>query len=245
MLGKEQEIAKSPEYGSPFLMKKYVIIVAGGIGIRMQATIPKQFLLLDNKPLLMHTLEVFSRSGIIDRLVVVLPSEQISCWQELCDNHEFDISHEVVPGGAKRFYSVRNGLEKIPDDCLVAVHDGVRPLVAKSVIEETFRVAEEKGAAIPVIQMSESIRHRQEDGTSLPADRDEYVLVQTPQVFYSDILKSAYQRDYKPQFTDDASVVENSGHKIFLTEGNRSNIKITTPYDFDIASALIHKKPDE
>lgn len=220
-------------------MKKYAIIVAGGKGIRMKADIPKQFLMLQNKPVLMHTLETISNSGMVDHLVVVLPAEQIPRWRELCNDYRCTIPHEVVAGGAKRFFSVKNGLKQVPNDCLVAVHDGVRPFVAKAVIEETFRKAQEHGAAIPVLPVDESLRKLDKDGASTPVARQEYALVQTPQVFVSDLLKKAYQEDYIPKFTDDATVVENIGHRIWLTEGNRSNIKITTPFDLKVASLLV------
>jgi 2-C-methyl-D-erythritol 4-phosphate cytidylyltransferase len=217
---------------------KTTIIVAGGKGERMNADIPKQFLEIHGKPILMHTLEVFRRYDAAMELILVLPSVQIQVWKELCKKHVFDIPHQIVEGGKTRFHSVKNGLEAIHYPTLVAVHDGVRPLVSIETISRCFDEAEKSGAAIPVIDLVESIRQISEN-ESHSVDRNDYKLVQTPQVFDSELLKTAYKQEFKPFFTDDASVVEALGSKIQLVEGNRENIKITTEFDLRMAELLI------
>ena len=217
---------------------KTAIIVAGGKGERMNAEIPKQFLEIHGKPILMHTLEVFRRYDASMELILVLPSVQIEFWKELCKKHAFDIPHQIVSGGQTRFQSVKNGLKATRSNLLIAVHDGVRPLVSIDTIERCFDEAEKSGAAIPVIDLVESIRQISENESS-SVDRSAYKLVQTPQVFESELLKKAYEQEFTPLFTDDASVVEALGTKIQLVEGNRENIKITTEFDLRIAESLI------
>ena len=217
---------------------KTAIIVAGGKGERMNAEIPKQFLEIHGKPILMHTLEVFRRYDASMELILVLPSVQIEFWKELCKKHAFDIPHQIVSGGQTRFQSVKNGLKATRSNLLIAVHDGVRPLVSIDTIERCFDEAEKSGAAIPVIDLVESIRQISEN-ESFSVDRSAYKLVQTPQVFESELLKKAYEQEFTPLFTDDASVVEALGTKIQLVEGNRENIKITTEFDLKIAESLI------
>jgi len=217
---------------------KTAIIVAGGKGERMNAEIPKQFLEIHGKPILMHTLEVFRRYDASMELILVLPSVQIEFWKELCKKHAFDIPHQIVSGGQTRFQSVKNGLKATRSNLLIAVHDGVRPLVSIDTIERCFDEAEKSGAAIPVIDLVESIRQISENESS-SVDRSAYKLVQTPQVFESELLKKAYEQEFTPLFTDDASVVEALGTKIQLVEGNRENIKITTEFDLKIAESLI------
>lgn len=219
-------------------MESSVIIVAGGKGIRMGRTIPKQFLPIGGKPLLMHTIEAFYRADRTIRIVLVLPSDQQNYWKSLCLQYDFVIEHTIVEGGETRFMSVRNGLKLIPLEGIVGVHDGVRPFVSQNVIKRCFCEAQSHGAVVPVIDMVESVRQISSEG-SVAICRDQYKLVQTPQVFDSALLHKAYKQPFCSNFTDDASVVENLGEKIFLTEGNRENIKITTSFDLIIANALL------
>jgi 2-C-methyl-D-erythritol 4-phosphate cytidylyltransferase len=215
-----------------------VIIVAGGKGLRMNADIPKQFIAVSGKPVLMHTIEVFRRFDAAMSIIVVLPREQFSFWDELCRRYNFAVSYKLAEGGESRFYSVKNGLELVSEVSLVAVHDGVRPLVSAEAIERCFAAAEKSGAAIPVVDMVESIRQLTGNG-SVAVDRAAYRVVQTPQVFDAPLLREAYDQEFSALFTDDASVVEAFGAKIQLVEGNRENIKITTAMDLKIAEALL------
>lgn len=219
-------------------MNKYVIIVAGGRGLRMGSELPKQFLLLGGKPVLMHTIEAFYRYDADIQVVLVLPRDHQDYWKSLCSSYHFEIPHRIVDGGETRFHSVRNGLQVIGGTGLVGVHDGVRPFVSKEVIERCYLEAEQKQAVIPVVEVVETVRHLQ-GGESSTVPRNEYRLVQTPQVFSVPLLKKAYLQPYSPSFTDDASVVESFGEKVFLTEGNRENIKITTPFDLIIGKAWV------
>lgn len=220
-------------------MKKYVIIVAGGKGLRMGTDIPKQFLPIGGKPVLMHTLEAFYRYDKNITMIVVLPESQQAYWEELCHNHHFLLPHRVACGGETRFHSVKNGLALVDDDNgLVGVHDGVRPFVSQQVIAACYSEAEKCGAVIPVVDVVETVRHLQ-GLESHTVDRSEYKLVQTPQVFSVRLLKKAYMQPYCEAFTDDASVVEALGERVFLVAGNRENIKITTPFDIKIANTLI------
>jgi len=221
---------------------KTAIIVAGGKGMRMQSDIPKQFIELQGKPILMYTLEAFYRYDASIQLILVLPSIQIIIWKELCKKHTFNLSHQIVHGGQTRYNSVKNGLKLIQSSGLVAVHDGVRPFVSIETIGRCFDEAEKYGAAIPVIDLVDSIRQLTETG-SQSVDRTIYKLVQTPQVFDSEVLKKAYKQDFSSRFTDDASVVEASGEVIKLVEGNRENIKITTGFDLILAETLLKSIP--
>ena len=221
-------------------MPHTVLIVAGGRGARMGSEQPKQFLSLAGRPILMHTIEAFDRWDNTSELLLVLPADQRDTWQQLCEAHAFRRPHRVVSGGATRFHSVLNGLRALPTTSgLIAVHDGVRPLVSPSVIAACFATAEAYGAAIPVLPMIESVRQVDADGRSHPIDREQLRIVQTPQVFRADILRAAYLRPYDPRFTDDASVVEASGVPIHLVPGNRENIKLTTPMDLALAEVLM------
>jgi len=215
-----------------------VIIVAGGRGERMNANIPKQFLLLGGRPILMHTIEAFYRFDNSMPLIVVLPLAQISYWEELCKKHAFTIRHTVVAGGENRFQSVKLGLSVVQLPALVAVHDGVRPLVSSSTIERCFGAADAYDAAIPVMDVVESIRQVDENG-SKALDRTRIKTVQTPQVFDGELLTKAYDQDFSPIFTDDASVVEAYGKQVTLVDGNSENIKITTAIDLQIAEMLL------
>jgi len=221
---------------------KIAIIVAGGKGTRMQADIPKQFIEIHGKPVLMHTLEAFHRYDDSIQLILVLPASQLNAWKKLCLKHAFLLPHQIVSGGETRYNSVLNGLSQIKTPALIAVHDGVRPFVSNGTIKRCFDEAEKHGSAIPVIDIVDSIRQITKTG-SQSVDRTNYKLVQTPQVFDSEILKKAYEQDFSTLFTDDASVVEALGLKITLVEGNRENIKITTAFDLILAETVISSGP--
>lgn len=218
--------------------KTGVIIVAGGGGSRMGAAKPKQFLFLGNEPLLVRTIRNFAEALPGSRIVVVLPEAHIDYWHNL--SSRFDVpAHQVVPGGPERFYSVRNGLAALADDTeLIAVQDGVRPLGSKELILRTVTTAETCGTAIPVVEPVDSFRETDAEG-SHPLDRRRLRAVQTPQVFRADWLREAYKAEFRPEFTDDASVAEAAGHAICLCEGERSNLKITTPEDLMCAAAIL------
>ena len=222
--------------------KHTILIVAGGRGTRMGGPQPKQFLELAGRPVLMHTLETFDRWDASARLIVVLPEDQIDTWKRLCEAHVFGRIHRVVAGGETRFHSVRNGLGAVASNGLIAVHDGVRPLVAPSVIAACFAAAADGGAAVPVVPVVESVREVDADGDSRPVDRTRLRVVQTPQVFRADVLRAAYCLPYDPRFTDDASVVEASGVAVRLVPGNRENIKLTTPMDLLLAEQLMRRE---
>ena len=215
-----------------------VLIVAGGKGLRMGSDLPKQFLPIGGKPVLMHTIEAFHHFDRTMKIILVLPQEQQTYWQELCAKHSFVIEHTVVDGGETRFHSVKNGVACV-NSGLVGVHDGVRPFVSPEVIKRCYELAAIKKAVIPVIDVVETVRHITETGSET-VSRNDYKLVQTPQVFDAELLKQAYAQEYTPFFTDDASVVEAMGVSVCLAEGNRENIKITTPFDLKISSALVN-----
>lgn len=219
-------------------MKKYVLIVAGGKGLRMGEDIPKQFLPIGGKPVLMRTIEAFYTYDNAIEIILVLPAEQQAYWKSLCEEYTFSLPYLIADGGETRFHSVRNGLKLVREEGLVGVHDGVRPFVSQEVIVRCFTEAEKRGAVIPVVSIIETVRHLSKTGSNM-VDRDEYKLVQTPQVFAVSLLKRAYKQNYSPLFTDDASVVEASGIQVFLVEGNRENIKLTTPFDLKVANVLI------
>ena len=219
-------------------MIRTALIVAGGKGLRMGSELPKQFLLMAAKPVLMHTLEAFHRYDDAMQLIVVLPREQQSYWKQLCSDYHFTLNHLIADGGETRFHSVQNGLMLVQEPGLVAVHDGVRPFVSQEVIARCYEAAETQLAAIPVIDVFETVRHLTPQGSET-VNRDDYKLVQTPQVFEVGLLKNAYSQAYSTHFTDDASVVEALGVSITLVEGNRENIKITTPFDLKVGSALL------
>lgn len=219
-------------------MNQYALIVAGGKGLRMGSELPKQFFPIGGKPVLMHTLEAFYTYNPEIRIIVVLPHDQQSCWRMLCEQHCFSLPHVVVDGGETRFHSVKNGLALVNTPALVGVHDGVRPFVSREVIARCYDLAVEKKAVIPVIDVMETVRHLTGE-SSVTVDRNDYKLVQTPQVFDAELLKKAYEQPYESRFTDDASVAEALGLSVSLTMGNRENIKITTPFDLKIATVLI------
>ncbi len=222
-------------------MNKSVIIVAGGSGSRMGGDLPKQFLLLENYPVLMWSILCFIEFDPTISVVVVLPELQINYWKELCQRYNFTHPHRVVAGGETRFQSVKNGLETLGITDLVAIHDGVRPLVSQLTISNCFNQAEVSGAAIPVILVNETLRAGTMD-QSQTVDRTKFYSVQTPQVFKFEILKTAYTQTWEPTFTDDASVVERSGYPIRMVLGNRDNIKITHPEDLVVACEFLKQK---
>jgi 2-C-methyl-D-erythritol 4-phosphate cytidylyltransferase len=219
----------------------YVIIVAGGKGLRMGSDIPKQFLPIAGKPVLMRTLERFRAYSSALQIILVLPEAQQDYWQELCKQYDFKVDYQLANGGQTRFHSVQNGLALVPDDAegVVGVHDGVRPFPSIDVIRNCYDTARTAKAVIPVIPVVETVRQFLSDNSgSITVPRDHYRLVQTPQTFDIQLLKAANRQPYNDGFTDDASVVESYGHAITLVEGNRENIKITTPYDIVVAEAL-------
>ena len=222
-------------------MTDYIIIVAGGKGLRMGSDIPKQFLPIEGQPVLMRTIRRFHEYAPGLGIILVLPASQQAYWQELCHDYQFDIPCTIADGGETRFHSVSNGLACIPDDAqgVVGVHDGVRPFPAIEVISRCYETARTTGAAIPVVPVVETLRKIEDDGRSQTVPRSAYRLVQTPQTFDIQLLKRAHRQPYSDPFTDDASVVEHLGHGISLVEGNRENIKLTTPFDLQIAPTLI------
>ena len=219
-------------------MQLYVVIVAGGSGKRMGAEIPKQFLELAGRPVLMHTIERFKAYNEAIEIITVLPENQLRHWMELQKQYGFTIPQTIVKGGSTRFHSVRNGLKFVGLPGLVAIHDGVRPFVSLDTIHRCFTEAEKSGNAIPAISPVESLRIISENGNK-PVDRFHIKQIQTPQVFRAELIKRAYLQDYKPEYSDDATVLEDLGEKINLIEGNRENIKITNPEDLLISNALL------
>jgi 2-C-methyl-D-erythritol 4-phosphate cytidylyltransferase len=221
-------------------MKKFVIIVAGGSGSRMETEIPKQFLELCGKPVLMHTIQVFHDFDPESKIILVLPEDQQLFWKGLCLKHSFSLAHLVVSGGKTRFHSVQNGLSQIDGEGVIFIHDGVRPLVNRETLGRCLETAQKSGNAIPVLPVTESLRKLEGD-QNISADRTQYFSVQTPQTFRSEQILEAFQLDFDPAFTDDASVAEKAGFSIHMVEGNRENIKITTPPDLIVAEALLKK----
>lgn len=215
-----------------------VIIVAGGKGVRMNSQIPKQFIEIGGKPVLMHTINQFKAYSTDIHIILVLPSEQINYWNDLCAKHSFSVIHTIVSGGEARFFSVKNGLEKVITK-YVGIHDGVRPLVSLSTINRCFDEVKKVDAVVPVVDLVDSIRYAENNDNSNTVDRTKFKLVQTPQVFNTHVLKESYQLPYSENFTDDASVVENAGYQVKLVEGNRENIKITTEIDLKIAELFL------
>lgn len=215
-----------------------VIIVAGGKGLRMGGELPKQFIEVGGKPILMHTIDAFFRFDSWIRIILVLPESHREYWQELCTKYNYDVPHVVTTGGETRFHSVKNGLALV-DDGLVAVHDGARPFTSEELIGRCFLAARDNGAAIPVVDATDSLRQIQENGSSKIIDRSRIKLVQTPQIFEVELLKKAYGQEFSNIFTDDASVVETLGQEIKLVQGEITNIKVTTPIDLKIGELIL------
>lgn len=222
-------------------MKKYVIIVAGGKGIRMSSDLPKQFLILGEKPILMHTIQQFAEYDPTIKIILVLPQDQQDYWKGLCRQYDFMVPHKIANGGDTRFQSVKNGLAFIRERGLVGIHDGVRPFVTTEVIDRCYKTAETAGAVIPVIDIVETVREVLPEG-SRSVNRNLYKIVQTPQVFQNDLLLRAYNQLYREEYTDDATVVESCDIKVTLVEGNRENIKITTPFDLMLGEEILEKE---
>ncbi|MFO7924420.1 MAG: 2-C-methyl-D-erythritol 4-phosphate cytidylyltransferase [Bacteroidales bacterium] len=219
-------------------MKQIIIITAGGSGKRMNTSIPKQFLLLNGEPVLMRTLRTFYQYNPEMAIILVLPSEQIKYWKTLCKKHRFNISHSIVEGGRTRHHSVKNAMNKVEPGTLVGIHDGVRPLVSRALIQACFDTAAVTGNAVPVTELTESIRKVNKE-KSIRVDRSGFRMVQTPQVFQSDILIDAFRQRYRSIFTDEATLVEEAGYAIYLVKGQPENIKITTALDLCIASTIL------
>ena len=222
--------------------QEFAIIVAGGKGTRMKSNTPKQFMLLNGLPVLMHTLNSFFDYSNNINTILVLPEDDLETWEELCSQYNYTNAVTMVTGGESRFQSVRNGLNKIDEySGLVAIHDGVRPLVGKDIIGASYRLAAVHGSAVAAVRLKESLRKTDQDNTKA-VDRSNFRMIQTPQTFDLELIKKAYEIKEESSLTDDASVAEKSGHVISLFEGSYSNIKITTPEDIIIAEALIKDK---
>ena len=214
--------------------------MAGGTGTRMNAGIPKQFLILAGKPLIIHCMLTFIKAYPDITLVLALPSSHVETWQSLCNKYAFDIPHVIVPGGETRFHSVQHALSGLPAEGLVAIHDGARPLVSETLIRSAFQTAEAFGNCIPVLPLSESVRMLSGE-SSHPVDRTLFRTVQTPQVFHTANIKNAYKQPFRNGFTDDATVAENMGETIHLIDGDPINLKITHPYDLAMAEYLFER----
>lgn len=222
-------------------MRKNVIIVAGGKGLRMGNDLPKQFIPIGGKPVLMRTIEVFYRFDRDINIILVLPVSHQDYWKSLCEEYNFSIEHTIANGGETRFHSVKNGLALVTNG-LVGVQDGVRPFGSVEMIKRCFDAAREYPGVIPVIDSTDSLREVVDEDKSRIVDRSKIRLVQTPQVFDVNVLKKAYQTDFKETFTDDASVVEAMGVNVHLVKGEVTNIKITTPLDLKIGELIIRDK---
>lgn len=216
-----------------------IIIVAGGKGSRMGSNTPKQFLILKSEPVLMHTIRAFYNWDNNCELILVLPTDQQACWQDLCAKYRFKIPVIITTGGETRFHSVKNGLSKTTGET-IGIHDGVRPLVSEKTINKCFTVAQKKGTAVPCIPINDSIRIVKDNSNQL-IDRSKCFRIQTPQVFKRGVLLKSYKQEYSTEFTDDASVVEKAGENIQLVDGNEENIKITRPTDLEIVELFLSK----
>lgn len=221
-------------------MEKYVVVVAGGSGTRMNNVVPKQFIELKGRPVLMHTIDQFVKAIPDIHIVLVLSAVYVSQWEELCEKYNFKIKHQLAEGGETRFHSVKNGLVLVPENSIVGIHDAARPLVSVATILAAFKVAEKMGNAAPAVSINESIREVH-GNNNRAVDRNKYYIIQTPQCFQTNLIKKAFLQEYQYTFTDDASVLEALGETINLVEGNRENIKITTPQDLIVAEALMKK----
>jgi 2-C-methyl-D-erythritol 4-phosphate cytidylyltransferase len=224
-------------------MQKYVIIVAGGKGNRFKSDIPKQFIKLLGLPILMHSINAFYYFDHKIEIIVVLPAEQKELWKELCQENQFTIKHQVVIGGEYRFYSVKNGLARVKSGGIVAIHDGVRPLIDNETIKRCFKMAKNEGNAVPVVDLVDSVRQIDPDGSSFMVDRSKLRLIQTPQVFRTELILQAFEKEFQSSYTDDASVLEALyPGSIKLVEGNRQNLKITTAEDLMFAEAILKSR---
>ncbi len=219
-------------------MKKYAVIVAGGKGVRMGSAVPKQFLPLNGHPILYHTIKAFADAYADMQLVLVLPQDQLSYAQMVLQSFPERIDITIVAGGETRYHSVQNGLKVVDADSIVFVHDGVRPLATTELIHRCYEQAVDKGSAIPAIPVADSMRIL-EDEDSRPIDREQMRIIQTPQTFKAEVILPAFAQEYQTAFTDEATVVEAYGDNVYLVQGERSNIKVTTPEDMIVAEALL------
>ena len=217
-------------------MKKVAIIVAGGKGVRMNADIPKQFLILKEKPILIHTIEKFCD---FDDVILVLPKNTINIWEDICVKYNMNINHSIVIGGNTRFHSVKNGLELVDNNSIVAIHDGVRPFISDNLTQKLLSIVKKGIGAVPGIPVKESIRKIGDGETSTQVDRSNLYKVQTPQCFLSSEIKDSYSKNYSERFTDDASVFESNSGKITMILGEEKNVKITTKEDLRMTAALM------
>jgi len=222
-------------------MKKTIIIVAGGSGSRMGAEIPKQFIELNGKPILMHTLENLKAMDDSMELILVLPKNEMDTWEKLCYKHSWSVPHKLANGGATRFLSVKSGLDLVETGGVIGVHDGVRPFASQKVVDACFAVANSSGAAIPVVPIVQSLRKLNNEHSEA-VDRNGYCAVQTPQCFQTSVLKKAFESADRTNYSDDATVVEENGQTIHLIEGNTENIKITSPIDLELAQLIISRQ---
>lgn len=220
-------------------MKRFAVVVAAGQGTRMKGILPKQFLLLSGKPVLMHTLSVFQKAEI--ETIVVMHRDYIHHWENLCKEYQFNFNHKIIVGGDTRAQSVKNGIDNLQDDSLVAIHDAARPLISLNMLNLLFAAAEKYGASIPVIPVKDTLRIVS-DNESKTVSRDDYRAVQTPQVFRTNELKLAFNINGFEQFTDEASLYESSGKKVYLIAGEETNIKLTVPSDLVFAEAFLRGK---
>ncbi len=223
-------------------MKKYAIIVAGGSGSRMKSEIPKQFILLNQKPILLHTIEAFLNYDLNIQVVLVLPQNDLNYWNHIENNYDFDKNRvSIVFGGETRFHSVKNGLQFLKDqNGLVAIHDAVRPFITNQIIDASFVSAKENGSGVVAVPLKDSIRFSDENGNRAML-RENFYLIQTPQTFQLKEILDAFDVDYQSIFTDDASVYEHFGKKIVLVNGSYQNIKITTPEDLLFGKAILEQ----
>lgn len=230
--------------------EKYVVIMAAGSGSRMGAELPKQFLELDGKAILHKTIELFRDAVPGVRVITVLPEAYIDYWKDYCIRRNFTCPQVLVKGGITRFHSVKNALERVPDGALVAVHDGVRPLVTENFLREIFAAAEDVNGLIPVLPCIDTMKVLKPENevlksvSGVEADRSVLYGAQTPQIFRSELLKQAYQQPFSPAFTDDASVMEKNGKSLSYVIGERLNIKITTQEDLILARAIYSLRED-
>jgi 2-C-methyl-D-erythritol 4-phosphate cytidylyltransferase len=221
-------------------MREYAIIVAGGSGSRMKSDIPKQFISINGLPILMHTIRAFRGYSPGLSIIVVLPASQFQFWKDLCAKYGFNEDHQLIAGGETRFGSVYNGLGSIQDkDALVAVHDGVRPVISERIISQSFQTAAAKGSAVASVALKDSIRSVDTVGNNIALDRTSFRLIQTPQTFHLDWMRKAFEQPYRSTFTDCASVLESAGYPIHLIEGSYENIKITSPEDLKWAEIYL------
>lgn len=219
--------------------KKFVIVAAAGFGTRMNLSVPKQFLLLNGVPVIVHTIQSFVKTWKDAEFIVVLPEEEFARWEKIRRKFLKKIPIRVTKGGATRFHSVKNGLRLVKEEGIVAIQDACRPFVSKDLLTKCIESVEEKGSAIPAVELKDSLREVLEQGASRHRNRARYKAIQTPQCFHVTDLKKAYQQTFKEEFTDDASVAESAGYKIHLVEGDPFNFKITTRSDLEIAEKIL------